>query len=458
MTTSPAAASRPVHFPALHRVHDRGWINDPNGILHHDGRWHVYFQYNPAASRHGDIEWGHMASTDLVSWQREPAGPVRRPGEADRGGCWSGVGLVDTAADGTPVPTLVYSGVDGVASHLAQVLVARTDERLEQVTRTTLAAPVPAGVALEGVRDPFLVELDGRRWGIQGAGIREGDQVVPAVLLYDATDLEHWEYLGPLLTGHDPVAAEHVPAEIWECPQLVRVGEDWVLMVSLWFREDRVPGSITESAYLVGSLAIGEGGLPVYRPRSGGTVDRGPDFYAPQAVADPTQERVLTWGWSWEHRTRTQEQTDAQGWAGCLTFPRALSLDGDVLVSTPAAELAALRGEELALAGVGAGEGSVDETAGVSADGAGRALVLCAPFRAEARLTGPARVVLRRADGTEETLLEHDGGAATLLLDGGIAELLPAAATPTTVRLYPGDEDAVVLIGAIDEAWELRLP
>ena len=42
-----------IAFPALHRVHPRGWLNDPNGILRSaDGRWHVYFQFNPHSARH----------------------------------------------------------------------------------------------------------------------------------------------------------------------------------------------------------------------------------------------------------------------------------------------------------------------------------------------------------------------------------------------------------------------
>ena len=426
------------HFPSLHRVHPRGWLNDPNGILHHDGRWHVSFQHHPDEPRHRDILWGHMSSPDLVSWRPEPHGPAPRPGEADRGGCWSGVGLVDTATDPAGVPTLVYSGVDGEHNDLSQVVVARTDAALTEVTRSVVAAPVPAALDLEGVRDPFLFEHEGRRWAIQGAGLREGEEVVPAILLFSCDDLEHWEYVRPLLTGHDVVAARHVPAEIWECPQLVRIGEDWVLMVSLWFRHERVPGSITESAYLVGALETADDGAPVLVPRAGGAVDRGPDFYAPQAVVDPDADRVLTWGWSWEHTGRTQEQTDAQGWAGCLTFPRELTLDGDVLVSTPPAELAALRGADLPLA-----EGS---------------LALAAPFRAEVALHGPARVLLRRADGSEELLLEHEGGEAVLLLDGGILELLPAGAVPATRRLYPAEGDTVLVTGAVTAARELRLP
>lgn len=438
MTTAARRPAPPaVHFPALHRVHPRGWLNDPNGILRHDGRRHVYFQHHPDEPRHRDILWGHMSSTDLVHWQIEPHGPVPRPGEADRGGCWSGVGLVDTAADGTAVPTLVYSGVDGVRNDLAPVIVARTDPGLAEITRSVLAAPVPEGLDLEGVRDPFLVEHVGRRWAIQGAGIREGDAVVPAILLFDATDLERWEYVGPLLTGHDPVAARHMPAEIWECPQLVRLGEDWVLTVSRWFRPGQVTDDLPGCTYLVGQLRADEDGVPSYAPRTGGIVDRGPDFYAPQAVVDAEAGRVLAWGWSWEHAGRTQEQTDAQGWAGCLTFPRQLALRGGVLISTPPAELAALRGETL------------------TADGG--ELALAAPFRAELRLAGSARVLLRRAAGAEELLLEHEGGPATLLLDGGIVELLPQRAAAATVRMYPEQEDAVVILGEIEKAWALRV-
>ena len=45
------------HLPTLHRVHPRGWINDPNGIHRTaDGRWHVFFQYNPASARHELIQ------------------------------------------------------------------------------------------------------------------------------------------------------------------------------------------------------------------------------------------------------------------------------------------------------------------------------------------------------------------------------------------------------------------
>src|SRR3954471_10125036 len=76
-------------FPRLHGRPDRGWVNDPNGCAHVDGRWHVFFQHNPAGPLHDAICWGHISSTDLVRWREEPIALVPRPGELDRFGCWS---------------------------------------------------------------------------------------------------------------------------------------------------------------------------------------------------------------------------------------------------------------------------------------------------------------------------------------------------------------------------------
>ncbi len=69
-------------FPVLHGRPDLGWVNDPNGLAHVDGVWHVFFQHNPAAPVHGDIHWGHASSADLLTWRAEPV--ALRPTPAAR--------------------------------------------------------------------------------------------------------------------------------------------------------------------------------------------------------------------------------------------------------------------------------------------------------------------------------------------------------------------------------------
>lgn len=31
-----------------------GWINDPNGLVYHDGVFHLFCQYNPNSTVHGN--------------------------------------------------------------------------------------------------------------------------------------------------------------------------------------------------------------------------------------------------------------------------------------------------------------------------------------------------------------------------------------------------------------------
>jgi beta-fructofuranosidase len=454
-------------FPALHRVHPRGWINDPNGIHRTaDGRWHVFFQYNPASVLHQDIHWGHMSSPDLVSWREEPLGPSPRPGGLDQDGCWSGVALLDGEGEAA-VPTLVYSGVDGTENQFARVLVARLDPRgIEVVRPGTVAAEVPEVPGLIGVRDPFLFEHGGKRWGVQGAGVREEGGFVPTLLLYSCEDLERWELVGTLLHGDDPVAAEHSPADLWECPQLVEVDGRWVLLLSRWGHPSTHERQTLQVDYLVGDLVEEADGTPRFVPTAGGQVDLGPDFYAPQAVVDPDGDRVLLWGWSWEDVARTPEQTAEQGWAGVLTFPRELRLDGEELRADPAAELTALRAEPLVLGaadgGGGRGVAAADGDRGsADVDGTGgdvAVLELAAPARAEVRTRGRLVVEILGKGGEVHEVLAADDGPATLFLDASLLELLPEGAAPRTLRLYPEAEDQGRVRGALEEAWRLEVP
>ncbi|UYG17743.1 glycoside hydrolase family 32 protein [Brachybacterium huguangmaarense] len=442
-------------FPSLHRVQARGWLNDPNGIVRHDGRWHVFFQYNPDSPRHERIHWGHVSSDDLVSWREEPLGPAPRPGEADEGGCWSGVATVHDGA-----VHAVYSGVSRGHVEQSRVVIQRANADLtafEPLPGTAADAPDESG--LVAVRDPFLLELDGRALAIQGAGLRRRgadgvERMVPAILAWDRSDLTSWRYLGPVLTGEETIAGQHAPADVWECPQLVRLGRGdearWALALSLWttppeggFGPDRV-------SWLLGDLTWHETdgeddrtGLGPLRfsPATGGPLDAGPDFYAPQAHVDPASGRVLLWAWSWEGAERTAEQAEAQGWAGCLTFPRELDLEHGRVVSRVPAELRTLRGAPLP----------------VGDDGA----VL--PPRAEARSEQGARVELIGEDGTVlRVIAEEPHGPVTVFVDASILELLPEQGVPQTVRVYPGQGESLrvrALGGASDlRVWELRRP
>ena len=95
-----------LHRPAYHFVPPSNWMNDPNGLIHWRGQYHLFYQYNPNGAFHGTIHWGHAVSDDLVHWRDLPIALEPTPDGPDKDGVYSGC-----AVDRDGVPTLMYTGV-----------------------------------------------------------------------------------------------------------------------------------------------------------------------------------------------------------------------------------------------------------------------------------------------------------------------------------------------------------
>ncbi len=451
MTDAAAAPTSPGDpaFPGLHIRPPKGWLNDPNGLSYVDGVYHAFFQYNPHSARHHRIVWGHASSTDLLTWHDEPVAFAPRPGLPDSHGCWSGSVTVD---DG--VPTAVYSGlvVDGGDS---SVMLARSDRAMRDwVQEDEPVAGRPEG--LDAVRDPFIVEVEGRRWAVQGAGTLDGRG---AVIVHSCDDLHAWVYRGVLVSADHPVAAEHAPAVIWECPQLFQVDGTWVVMISPLIGTQGTPLSFDRVAWLAGDLRVEDGALR-FEPVTGGRFDVGPDLYAPQVLA--LQNRVLTWGWIFEDG-RTQEEVDAAGWAGLLSFPRELHVVRGRLESRPAPELTALRRRLLH-------DGPGDE-GGVAVHDVAFEVVL--EPRRRAVPVGIRLLLEGRGaddDAGRRLVAEYsvpDGAGLRALVDGSVIEVFVDGEPNRSSRAYPAaGEHWVVEVGGVGapadaeqvSVWILGLP
>ena len=62
----------PSTRPLAHFTPSRNWMNDPNGLVFHDGEYHLFFQHNSRGWWPGFSSWGHAVSPDLVGWTELP--------------------------------------------------------------------------------------------------------------------------------------------------------------------------------------------------------------------------------------------------------------------------------------------------------------------------------------------------------------------------------------------------
>jgi beta-fructofuranosidase len=304
-----------MHRPIYHFLPPSNWMNDPNGVSQWDGRYHLFYQYNPLAARWGAIHWGHAVSADLVHWLDLPIALSPTPGGPDADGCWSGC-IVDNGG----VPTMLYTGLRDGAQR--PCLATSHDGLLtwrKHPGNPVIAEP-PADVDAVDFRD-HCIWREGDTWyQVIGGKI---DGVGGAALLYRSRDLVEWEYLHPLCVGDQAETGM-----VWECPDFFPLGEKHVLLIS--------PIPLRKTLYMVGTYADHR-----FTPERIGVVDAGGHYYAPQSMRD-AQGRRLIWGWVWEGRDEPAQL--AAGWAGVMSLPRVLTLLPDgTLGSAPAPELELLR-------------------------------------------------------------------------------------------------------------------
>ena len=253
--------------PSWHFTTADRWLNDPNGLVHHDGVYHLFFQSNPSAPVWGEMSWGHAVSTDLVHWCDLGTALPALPEEA----AFSGSAVVDqedTAGFGAgamiAVYTSAYRGSSPRAGIQAQSLAVSNDGGL--TWRRFEGNPV-LDIGSAEFRDPYVFRYEDH-WVMAVA-----ESVEHRVALYTSPDLRSWtwsSYVGPAwATGG-----------VWECPALLSVpvvggGRAWVLLASI---NPGGPTGGSATQYVIGDFD-GYTFVPdeVDEPR---WLDHGHDYYA----------------------------------------------------------------------------------------------------------------------------------------------------------------------------------
>ncbi|MFC0531390.1 glycoside hydrolase family 32 protein [Phytohabitans kaempferiae] len=425
-------------LPRYHVTADRNWLNDPNGPIHVDGRYHLFFQANPAAPEWGPPHWGHVSSTDLVTWTRHPVAlaPGPDPDAPDRDGCWSGCARI---VDGRP--TIYYTGVVGDG-----------DERVESICRAVgsadlkewtkdpdnpLVAGPPAPLGSGYHRDPFLWRDDDGWHLLLGSGTIGPDRH-GTVLVYHSPDARSWTYGGVFFEAPRHLDGTDL-GEHWECPQLLRFDDGDVLVLSA--QDPHAPHPLMHAVYFVGKAAEGR-----FDGQLGGRLDGGDAWYAPAATVD-AGGRTLIWGWIQEHLPpETQRRLPR---VGALSLPRVATLTDGALTTVPAPELDRLRtGPPLAGPVTVHGHshllpahdhGQLEVTARISGE-AGTARWELGPGLAVAVDLDRHRFTLTTPHGHHHAGIGHrplTEAELRIFLDGTICEVHLADQASLTARCYP---------------------
>ena len=312
-----AAAVDQTYRLHYHFMPQAYWMNDPNGLVFFDGYYHVFYQHHPYSPDWGPMHWGHARTKDFLLWEHLPI--ALAPSEDyDRDGCFSGSAVVDQGA-----LYLFYTGHRVVQGRAIQVQCRAAS--LDGLTfvkdplNPLIRQHPPEGSC--DFRDPKVWKHGGTWFMALGSG-KDG---IGRVLLYRSSDLSHWEYVGVF------AESDGTQGTIWECPDVFRLGEKHVLVVSPIGREPR------RVLYFVGDVDYRSGTFVADYSRE---LDHGSDFYAAQSFFGTDRRILLAWMDAWDVDIPSKKDN----WAGALTLPRELLLGRDgSLRFRPLPELRGLR-------------------------------------------------------------------------------------------------------------------
>lgn len=307
----------------------KNWINDPNGLCWFQGYYHMFYQFNPHEQRWSNMYWGHAVSRDLVHWTHlpvvlAPQEDILENQEKVKGGAFSGCAV---ASDEEVVFYLTrHKGPlrDG-ENTVEQQWMMRSHDMIRFSEETCVIGQQPEGVSFD-FRDPKVLRVRDRWYMVLGSAIAGQG----AILLYESTDGEKWEYAHPLLV-------EERVKRCFECPDFMELDGTYVA-TGAWMEHYDECGRYQMCRYYTGTFRDGE-----FAVENDGWFDFGSNCYAMQSFVH--QGRRISIGWISDFY---EEHVPCENGAyGSMTIPRELHVRDGKLYMMPVQEIRTLKGKTL---------------------------------------------------------------------------------------------------------------
>ena len=308
----------------------KNWLNDPNGLCHFQGYYHMFYQFNPHGQRWSNMYWGHAASRDLTHWVHlpvvlAPQEEILENQEEVKGGAFSGCAV----ASGEEVIfylTRHKGPVQDGEDTVEQQWMMRSRDMIHFSEETCVIGQRPEGASFD-FRDPKVLRMKDRWYMVLGSAI-DGQG---AILLYESADGEHWEYAHPLLVE----TREKI--RCFECPDFMELDGKY-MAIGAWMEHRDECGRYQMSRYYTGNMRERK-----FEIESDGWFDFGSNCYAMQSFWH--QGRRISIGWISDFYE--EHVAHENGAYGSMTIPRELCIRNGKLYMTPVREILELKGELL---------------------------------------------------------------------------------------------------------------
>jgi len=317
---------RLTYRPGFHFAPTRNWTNDPNGLVYYNGRYHMFYQYNPYGDLWGHMTWAHAVSKDLIKWEDMPVAiPEYKNSDGTTTMIFSGTAVADkTNSSGlagkegkTPLVAIYTSHIvdsNGKATGQSQSMAYSLDG-----IKFTLYDKNPLiDLHTKAFRDPkvFWHRKSGK-WVMIVA--KPTDYLLQ---FYGSPDLKNWKLLSSFGGGIGD------KSKIWECPDIFELpvknaaGESkWVITVSGGHpQQNNFPGM----QYFTGTFD--GNAFSADKQDSAQYIDYGKDYYAGIVYnclpENDKRQIMIGWASSWIYA----RNIPTKGFRGQMAIPRELSM------------------------------------------------------------------------------------------------------------------------------------
>ncbi len=305
----------------FHLEMPKGLVNDPNGLCYHQGKYQIFFQWNPFGCEHKHKHWTYTQTTDFINYTK-PQIALAPVDKFDKDGCYSG-----SARSKNNKLEIIYTANlkdEQNIRYPRQVLVKQDDDG-KFIKEKIIIDTIPKGYTTH-FRDPYIFTKNNRSFIILGA---QRENLTGCALIYEEID-ENWIFRGELKTRLIDFGY------MWECPNLFTIDDkDILVFCPQGLKAQKYQyQNLYQSGYLIGqfnpdTLEFTHGEFHEF--------DMGFDFYAPQVLIH--ENRHILIGWVGMPDKLQDYPTINDGWVHSLTLPRELILKNDKLYQRPISEL-----------------------------------------------------------------------------------------------------------------------